>query len=313
MDIEQILTIVAPPLGAGVEGASLYLALLAIGLVVGALTGFFGVGGGFLVVPLLNVVLGIGYELAVGSSLSFIIGTSFAGVLKQREAGNVDFRIAGVLASGSVFGALAGDSLQNLLLFGLAGGSEAIFTPLMHSIFIALLIATIFGMRSREEQETAKGVQRLPLLVKYGPAPRFSTPETAESFGGPGYSVPLTFLAGMVVGIATGLLGIGGGVLLVPVLLGLFGLAHQRAAGTSLAVIFVTAVVGIAKKGMAEIPKVSLPLTVVLLLSSVIGVQLGVFALKKTGSRDFRRYFVYVLVLTIVMIGADLGANFISF
>lgn len=308
MDLQQLLQLLAPPLGVGAEGPLFYLALLLLGLGVGVLTGFFGVGGGFLVVPLLNVVLGINYEVAVGSSLSFIIGTSFSGVLKQRQEGNVHFRVAGYLVSGSVLGAVLGDSLQNYLLFRVAGGQEAVFTPIMHSIFIVLLIATMWSMKppSKKNRAPAHSTEKVPFLAKIGVPPYFHTPETEGWSESRGFSVPGTFLAGIGIGIATGLLGIGGGVLLVPVLLGLFGLSHQRTAGTSLAVIFSTAVVGILKKGLAEIPKISLPLTMVLLVSSVIGVQFGILLVRHAGAHDFRRYFNYVLLLSITLIVADL-------
>src|SRR6056297_1709025 len=229
MDWNSLLELLAPPLHAGGEGAMLYIALLLLGLVVGVLTGFFGVGGGFLVVPLLNVVLGINYEVAVGSSLSFIIGTSFSGVLKQRLEGNVHLRIAAYLVTGSVVGAVLGDSIQNYLLFGIAGGREMVFTPIIHSIFIVLLIATMWSMRSSSKSSDSGGrVGKVPLLAKIGPPPFFHTPETEGLSNARGFSVPATFLTGTGVGVATGLLGIGGGVLLVPVLLGLFGLVHQR-------------------------------------------------------------------------------------
>lgn len=308
MDLQQLFHLLAPPLGAGVEGSLFYIALLLLGLGVGVLTGFFGVGGGFLVVPLLNVVLGVNYEVAVGSSLSFIIGTSFSGVLKQRQEGNVHFRVAGYLVSGSVLGAVLGDSFQNYLLFRVAGGQEAMFTPIMHSIFIVLLLATMWSMKppSKKIGATAQSVEKVPFLAKIEVPPYFHTPETEELPESCGFSVPGTFMAGVGVGTATGLLGIGGGVLLVPILLGLFGLSHQRAAGTSLAVIFSTAVVGIVKKGLAEIPKVSLPLTMVLLISSVLGVQFGIFLVRHAGAHDFRRYFNYVLLLALALIAADL-------
>jgi uncharacterized membrane protein YfcA len=246
--------------------------------------------------------------VAVGSSLSFIIGTSFSGVLKQRKEGNVHFEVAAYLVSGSVIGAVLGDVLQNFLLFQVAGGREEVFTPIMHSIFIVLLLVTMWFMRapSKKSGGSEGGKKDVPLLARVGLPPYFHTPESGESPESRGFSVPGTFVTGAGIGVATGLLGIGGGVLLVPVLLGLFGLTHQRAAGTSLAVIFSTAVVGIVKKGFAEIPKVSLPLTMVLLVSSVIGVQLGILLVKNAGASNFRRYFNYVLLLAIALIVADL-------
>lgn len=298
MDWQELWQLLAPSVGATVTGFPYYISLLAIGLGIGILTGFFGVGGGFLVVPILNVALGIHYELAVGSSLSFIIGTSFAGVLKQNKVGNVHFRVAGYIVAGSVMGAVLGDSLQMFLLYGVAGGNEALFTVFMHSIFIVVLIATIFSMKKPDSSD----VKKKPLLAGVGPPPKFHIAE----WGSLGFSVPGAFLVGILIGVFTGLLGIGGGVLLVPVLLGLFGLSHPKAAGTSLAIVFATSIVAVIKKGFSDIPKVSLPLTLVLLVASVLGVQLGVYLVGKSSGAGFRRYFIYVLVAAFAMIAFDL-------
>jgi len=308
MNWNEILQLLTPSLNAGVEGPLLYGVLLILGLAVGILTGFFGVGGGFMLVPLLNVVLGINYEIAVGSSLSFIIGTSFSGVLAQRGSGNVHLEVAAYLISGSVFGAVFGDVLQNILLFTVAGGRVELFTLWMHAIFILVLIGTIAAVRPGRDAGAgaqSAGIKKMPLLARIGPPPRFHTSETQLLPGHAGFSVPATFLVGFLIGITTGLLGIGGGVLLVPVLLGLFGLSHQKAAGTSLAIIFVTSIAAIIKKGFTDIPKVNLVLTMVLLISSVIGVRAGIALLQRTGGKSFRQYFVYVLLAVIILIGVD--------
>ena len=303
MDWYELWHLLAPTVESTLSGTQYYIALLGIGLGIGVLTGFFGVGGGFLVVPILNVVLGINYELAVGSSLSFIIGTSFAGLLIQRKLGNVHFRVAGYIVAGSVIGAILGDSLQMFLLHGLAGGDEALFTVFMHSIFMVVLVATIFSMRSSGHEKK----QAAPLLTKIGPPPKFQIDE----WGPLGFSIPGAFIVGLLIGVFTGLLGIGGGVLLVPVLLGLFGLTHAKAAGTSLAIVCATSIVAVIKKGFSDVPKVSLPLTIVLLVASVIGVQIGIYFVRKASGTSFRRYFIYVLLAAIGMIVVDLTLNIV--
>ncbi len=307
MDWFEVWRLLSPTVDAALTGGYYYVSLLAIGLGIGILTGFFGVGGGFLVVPILNVALGIRYEIAVGSSLSFIIGTSFAGLLKQHKLGNVHFSVAGYIVAGSVLGAVLGDSLQMFLLTGLAGGNTAVFTVYMHSIFIIVLLGTIRAMRSSGKARSS-AVSEAPLLARFGPPPKFHIREWDQL----GFSVPGTFIVGALIGVFTGLLGIGGGVLLVPVLLGLFGLSHQKAAGTSLAIIFATAMVAVIKKGFSEVPKVNLPLTLILLVASVIGVQLGVFFVKRVSGSGFRRLFVYVLLAAIVMIAIDLSITLLS-
>lgn len=299
-----ITLLLDPAVHSHLSGPPLYAALLLIGLGIGVLTGFFGVGGGFLLVPLLNIVLGINYELAVGTSLCFIIGTSAVGLLKQKQHGNVHLKVAVFIVSGSLIGAVLGDSLQMYLLHGAAGGNATRFTLIMHTLFILLLGATAYSMKNPVNNDTGK----LPILARFGPAPKFSL----EEWGSAAFSVPGACVTGILIGISTGLLGIGGGILLVPVLLVFFGLTHQKAAGTSLAIIFATSVAAVLKKGFSDIPKISIPVTLVLLLTSIIGVQLGIFMVRQASGSGFRRYFIYVIILTTALIAADLIRNILS-
>jgi hypothetical protein len=168
----------------------------------------------------------------------------------------------------------------------------------MHGLFLLVLIGTIVSIRSPAAGDRS---DKLPLLARTGPPPKFHISE----WGSHGFSVPGTFMVGAAIGVLTGLLGIGGGVLLVPVLLGFFGLSHTKAAGTSLAIIFATSIVAVAKKGLSAVPKVSLPLTLILLIASVIGVQLGIYLVHRVSGAGFRRLFSYVLLATIILILID--------
>ncbi len=298
MNWEYLITIIAPPMQASLSGAWLYLVLLVIGGFIGVLTGFFGVGGGFLIVPLLNIVVGINYELAVGSSLSFILGTSFTGMMRQRSQGNVYLAAAGYIAAGSVIGSVLGDLAQEALLFSIAGGSRHVFTMWMHGLFLVVLAVTMIAVKASSRESAEQ--ERTPMLLARGPRPMFSSEGNIQ------ISIPLTFLIGLIIGVMTGLLGIGGGVLLVPILLGLFGLGHRTAVGTSLAIVVITSLSGIIKKGFSDIPKVSLPLTVLLIAGSIFGLQLGIMLLRRSGEKSFRRYFTYIIILAMALIAADL-------
>jgi len=67
------------------------------GFVIGVLSGLFGVGGGFLLVPLLNIVFNVPYNIAIGSSLLQMVGTSAAASLKHKDYGNIDYKLAGFI------------------------------------------------------------------------------------------------------------------------------------------------------------------------------------------------------------------------
>jgi len=80
------------------------IGFIGTGFIVGILSGLFGVGGGFLLVPLLNTVFGIPYNIAIGSSLLQMVGTSTASTLKHRCYGHLDFKLAGFILMGSIVG-----------------------------------------------------------------------------------------------------------------------------------------------------------------------------------------------------------------
>ncbi len=88
-----------------------HIAVAAIGLMAGLVGGLFGVGGGVVIVPLLILALGISPKVAIGTSLAVIIPTSVMAALRHYQLGNVDLRLAAIMAAGAVLGALAGASL----------------------------------------------------------------------------------------------------------------------------------------------------------------------------------------------------------
>jgi len=80
------------------------IGFIGTGFIIGILSGLFGVGGGFLLVPLLNIVFNIPYNIAIGSSLLQMVGTSAAGSLKHKSYVNIDYKLAGFAVIGSIVG-----------------------------------------------------------------------------------------------------------------------------------------------------------------------------------------------------------------
>ncbi len=295
--MSEILSLIAPAFDKPFPDPAFYLLLTAIGFVVGVLTGLFGVGGGFLVVPLLNITAGVPYSIAVGSSLSFIIGTGAAALPGHFRRGNVEPAAVLYMALGSAFGAVCGDVVQDFLAAA-AGSDPAAFTRIMHLFFVALLLTTAWlvyrGPRRKEGAPTL--LQKLPL-----------PPRTDLSRSGlAGVSIPGLVVIGYFVGILSGLLGVGGGVLFMPILLILVGLGARQAVGTSLGVVFVSSVAGAAKKIFSAAPKVSLPVTMALLVGSSLGVQLGIRLCGVLRAEGIRKYFSLVIISAVALILADL-------
>ena len=287
-----------PAFTAHFSGIPFYLVLMLLGMFIGFLTGFFGVGGGFLTVPLLNIVLGIPYELAVGSDLCFILGTSISGFLRQSSLGNVDYKAIICIAGGSISGTIVGDLIQDFLLETSATGHGDYFTLIMHLLFIGLLTVSVFIIL----KGSGKNNSGTPLLqrIAVGPSVRLTLYGThrVNLFG-------MLFI-GFVIGILTGIMGIGGGILLIPVLIVFIGMPADKAAGTSLGIVFLAALSGVVKKSLSAEPKINLFIVLALLVTSVIGVQIGIRAVQNIDTGKFRRYFAVVVIVTIVVIVVDL-------
>lgn len=182
--------------------------LLAIGLAGGLLSGAFGVGGGIVLVPLLMAFAGLDQRRAAATSLLAILPTSIAGSVTYLLHGEVDVLAAAVIAIGAIVGSVLGANLLDRLPLRVLGW-----------MFIVLLVVVALRMALIEP------VRGDPLA--------FSVP------------VALAYLGiGLVMGFASGLFGIGGGVIAVPALVGLLGISDLVAKGTSLLVILPTSVAG---------------------------------------------------------------------
>lgn len=179
----------------------------AVGVVAGLASGLFGVGGGVIIVPALVLFAGFSQKLATGTSLTAIVPISTAGVIGYAVSGEVDWAAAGLVAFGAIAGALIG-----------ARALVRIDGSLLQVLFSLVMLGTALKMFFDE----ADGVARLELtlLVAFG-----------------------LLLLGLSSGLLAGLLGVGGGIIIVPVLTLLFESPLVLAKGTSLAIIVPTAVV----------------------------------------------------------------------
>jgi uncharacterized membrane protein YfcA len=284
---------------AHLPGPPLLVALAAFGLLVGVLTGLFGVGGGFLVVPMLNLLFGIEWNIAIGSSLAFTIGTGAGGAARHARLGNVEPRATLIIGSAAVVGAVAGATLLQYLKTVLGRSGSEGFNLLVESLFIALLLVTAYvvGRRAGDERKGPTLLQRLPL-----------GPRTDLRRGGPaGVSLTGLCLVGLAVGVLTGLLGVGGGVLLVPILILVVGLRPHQAVGTSLGVVLFGSIAGTIKHGM--VGNVSLALAMPLLVGSSVGIQIGAWVCERLHGRRLRQYFAIIVLVAAAAVACNLAAK----
>ena len=223
------------------KGTRYWLVLALIGVIGGVLSGAFGIGGGIVMVPLLVSLARLDQRTAAATSLVAIVPTAVVGSVTYFVNHEIDLAAGGLVSVGAVAGALIGTRLLRRI-------------PLtwLRWMFIALIVVVAARM----------------LLV---------APERGESveltvWVGVGYVA-----LGLLMGVASGLFGIGGGVIAVPALVAVFGASDLVAKGTSLLVMFPTALVGTISNARARIVDVraGLVVGVAATLASVPGVALA--------------------------------------
>jgi len=270
------------------------LVIVALGGVVGLLTGMVGVGGGFLTTPIL-IFYGIPPAVAVASATTQITGTSVSGVLAHRRRKGVDYRMGGVIIAGGLAGALAGG-----VIFRLLQDAGQIDTAI--GILYVVLLGTIGALMARESA-TALDI----LKPKEGKkAPRRHNPLIASlpfrwRFYQSGlYISPLApLLLGFGAGILTVLLGVGGGFIVVPAMIYILGMSAQVVVGTSLLqILCVTAATTLVHATSTK--SVDIVLAGLLLLGSVIGAQFGV-RLAQKAKPELLRMFLAIIILAVAV------------
>ena len=272
---------------------SIYTGLLFIllGFNVGILSGFFGVGGCFILTPLLNI-LGLPMAQAVGTGIFFAVIVSSLGGIKHYLAGNALIKVSLVMGLISFIGIqISQPQVLYLDTHHLAGFY-------IRLLYIILLLALGFLTLKKKNTNSSKysGVHQKPLKVfqKFKDIPpRISIePDTL-----PLSIWPLVMIA-LVVGCLQGFLGVGGGFILVPVLIVFLNMKPHHAAGTSLVTIVISSI--FAAFLYFQAGKVLVPVSLLLGLGSLVGVGFGVSATCNITGEKLRQLYSIFLILTSV-------------
>lgn len=274
--------------------------LLGLGGLVGVLSGMFGVGGGFLITPLL-MFIGIPPGVAVATGANQVVASSVSGVLAHVKRRTVDFRMGLVLLLGGMLGSAVGIWVFSLLR---AMGQVELLVQLSYVVFLGLIGAMMLQESIRALRRAANPraaprrahqhflVHRLPLKMKF---------RTSGLY----ISVIPPVLVGAAVGFLAAIMGVGGGFIMVPAMIYLLGMPTKVVVGTSLfQIIFVTAFTTLMHAITAY--SVDILLAVVLILGGVVGAQIGTqIGLKLRAER--LRLLLAMLVLSVsIKIGLDL-------
>ncbi len=246
------------------------LVIVGFGVLVGFMSGMFGVGGGFLTTPML-IFYGIPPAIAVASSATQITGSSVSGALAHWRRGGVDPKMGAVLVAGGVVGSGIGSYLFKLLQ---KIGQIDISISLIYVVFLS----TMGGLMLVESWKTMQRARTGEIRrVKLHPHIPFisALPWKMRFYKSGLYISPLApFGIGIAVGMLTFVMGIGGGFIMVPAMIYLLGMSVSVVVGTSLfQIVFTTAAITLLHAVQSK--TVDIVLALMLLVGGVIGAQIG--------------------------------------
>ncbi len=277
--------------------------LAVLGLGVGVVAGMFGVGGGFLLTPLLAVLFRLPLPVAVGTGLCQMIGVATAALMRHQKLGQGEIKMDWMMLAGSLLGvglgARAVQGLERLGNVSLAGHAVPAANLGLSLGYLALL-GGVAAWMTRDAWRAS--------------VPAAARPASRAGLSLPGLTrLPCTHLVvsapaigylGLGMGFLSGLLGIGGGVALMPVLLYGVGMPIRNAAGTGILVLLATCLAGTAVH--ARLGHVRLDMALVLLVGSSLGAQIGAQLTARLDSRRLRGLFVYIIFLTMLTVAWNL-------
>ncbi len=266
----------------------LWLGLLGLG--VGFLTGMFGIGGAFITTPAMIILVGLDESLAVGCSMGFTLGNGMLGLRQHRGAGNLEPAALSSIA----LGACVGTGLGFLFHYSLKEAVGERFDDLVSTLFIIILIPIgllVWWQSSKSADDKSPSGHHLLSRLHVPPMVKLRQSDL------PPLSLSLLTLIGLSIGVLKGMLGIGGGIILIPILILVVGMAPHRAVVTCLGMVVLSSLVGTilyASRGDIDFFLVG-----AMLVGSFAGVVLGTRLCHVTSGRRLKRMLA-VLILAFV-------------
>jgi len=275
------------------------LLLLGLGGIVGFLSGLFGVGGGFLLTPLL-IMIGIPPTVAAASDSNQIVAASASGTFAHYRLGNVDFKMGILLLVGGVAGGTVGVHIVKILR---SLGNADFVIQITYVIMLGVIGGYMFlesvrnlrqqPFKIKEEASKPTKPSLYALVIKNLPAKA----EFAKS--GVTISILLPLFLGVLVGILAAIMGVGGGFIMVPIMVYLLRMPMHVVVGTSLFQIFFTCVnVTIMQSYLNH--TVDFILALLLLLGSTTGAQIGARVSKRLQA-DHLKILLALIVLAVMI------------
>jgi len=272
-----------------------------IGMLVGGLSGLFGVGGGFLMTPLL-IFLGIPPVVAVGSEAPHVLASSVSGVIAHWRKKNVDFKMGFFLLTGGILGSTLGVNLFKILK---SYGQIDIVIQLLFVVFLGFIG---FSMAFESARTTIKKykttslirtklhqhswIHGLPFKMRFHRSKLYIS------------AIP-PIIIGFLVGVLSAMMGVGGGFIMIPAMVYILGMSTNVVVGTSLfQIIFVTANSTFFQSYLNQ--NVDILLSSLMILGGVIGAQIGVSIGAKLKAEYLRGILSILVLLVCAKILSDL-------
>ncbi|CUH75913.1 Sulfite exporter TauE/SafE [Tritonibacter multivorans] len=272
--------------------------VLGLGGLVGILSGMFGVGGGFIMTPLLFFI-GIPPAVAVATGANQIVASSVSGVLAHLQRKTVDLKMGAVLQAGGLAGAFCGVALFNYLK---SLGQVDLFVTLCYVIFLGVVGGLMFIESVNAWRKAKSGA--VPKRSRHSPIHglpfkvRFRT-------SGLYISVIPPIAVGFFVGVLTAVMGVGGGFIMVPAMIYLLGMPTKVVVGTSLFQIIIVTSASTMLHAITN-QTVDIVLAVLLLIGGVVGAQFGTRIGVKLRAEQLRILLATLVLLVCGKLALDL-------
>jgi uncharacterized membrane protein YfcA len=277
------------------------LVLLGMGAAVGFISGLFGVGGGFLITPLL-IFTGVPAPVAVGTSTAQLVASSVSGAIAQYNRKNVDIKLGVVLVGGGLIGTVIGVEIVRILR---QAGQFDVFIALCYVLFLGVIgmlmliesVQTVWKTRAGQQPSVRRPGEHswlhgLPFKMRFNRSKLYIS------------AVP-PFLIGAFVGFLAAIMGVGGGFVMVPALIYLLRVPTNVVVGTSLfQTVFVAAAATVLHAG--TIASVDIVLAAVLMFGGVVGAQFGASAGSQLKGEQLRLLLAAIVLLVCLRLGWDL-------
>ncbi len=265
----------SPPDGAIILGVTTFILIFLIAGAVGVLGSMLGIGGGVIIIPLLTLLFGVDIRLAIGASIVSVIATSTAAGAVYVGHGMTHIRLGMILEIVTALGALAG------------GITAVLISPrYLYALFTLVMLYVVYSMGKLPKDEG--GYRRTGLLDT-----QFIDPVTGKLVRYGVKQMPVGMVASFIGGNISGLLGIGGGIIKVPIMAVVMGMPLKASIATSNFMIGVTAATsGMIYYGRGYIdPSLAVPTA----LGVLVGAQLGPRVARRTKTQTLKRIFQLLL------------------